>query len=190
MAESTKALQSLKQAADHAKLAMHKDGPRSFKRGQGALVKVIHKFGNGELDKDTAKKELGWRGCDVRAVARVAERNGYLAISQSEDGFIMTLTDQGTEVVKKRLAAEDRAADALFEGMSSEEKDALISLCDKISANAKDMGIDPSLIKKRYGRRCGKGCRHHEKGRHGSPKYVFVFEEGGHGHHRCHHHRH
>ncbi len=190
MAESMKALQSLKQAADHAKLAMHKDGPRNFKRGQGALIKVIHKFGNGELDKDTAKKELGWRGCDMRAVAQVAERNGYITISQPEDGFTMVLTDMGTEVVKKRLAAEDKAADALFEGMSSEEKDMLISLCEKVSANAKNMGINPSLIKKRYGRRCGKDCRHHGKGHHGSPKYVFVFEEGGHGHHRCHHHRH
>ncbi len=153
MAESTEALKKLKQAANYTKLAMRKDGPRSFKRGQGALLKVIYKFGDGKLDKDEAKKELGWRGCDVRSVARIAEKNGYLTISDSQEGFTMELSTMGTEVVKKRLEAESKAADSLFTGISDEEVEGLISVCNKISANAKALGVDYSLIQKRHGRR-------------------------------------
>ena len=39
MSESTKAIASLKKAGNYMKLAMRKNGPRSFKRGQGALIK-------------------------------------------------------------------------------------------------------------------------------------------------------
>lgn len=132
MAESSKTIASLKKAANYTKLAMHAEGPRSFKRGQGALIKVIYKFGNGALDKDAAKKELNWRGCDVRSVAKKAQKNGYLTISDAENGFQMTLTDLGTEVIKKRLAAEDKAADAILSGLSSTEKNQLVKICDKI----------------------------------------------------------
>ena len=199
MTESTKAIASLKKAANYTKLAMHQEGPRSFKRGQGALIKVIYKFGkDGVLGKDEAKKVLGWQGGDVRAVAKKAADNGYLTIGNPKDGFTMTLTPLGTEVVKKRLAAEDKAADKLFEGVTDAEKEQLISLCNKISANAEAMGADYSLIQKRRGHRHGKKCceKHggameacHHGHSHGAPKYVFVFEEG-HGHHHHHHHEH
>ncbi|WP_251212199.1 hypothetical protein [Adlercreutzia murintestinalis] len=195
MAESTKAIASLKKAANYTKLAMRAEGPRSFKRGQGALIKVIHKFGNGTLGKDEAKKALEWRGCDVRTVARKAEENGYLTISDAEEGFQMTLTKLGTEVVKKRLAAEDKAADAVLAGLTDAEKEQLVALCDKISATAEEMGIKYATIHKKRGRRCARksehagtekccrrkshGCKHHgHHGHHGAPQYVFVFENG------------
>ena len=184
MTASTKAIASLKKAANYTKLAMRKDGPRSFKRGQGALIKVIYKFGkDGTLGKDEAKKVLGWCGGDVRAVAKKAADNGYLTIASPKDGFIMTLTPVGTEVVKKRLAAEDKAADKLFAGLTDAEKDQFIALCDKISANAEAMGVDYARIQKRSGQRHGKQCcpKHHGHG-HGAPKYVFVFGDGHHHH--------
>ena len=111
MSESTKAIASLKKASNYMKLAMRKNGPRSFKRGQGALIKVIYKAGEGTLSKDDAKKVLGWRGRDVRFVAKKAADNGYLTIDKPKNGFQMTLSDLGREVIKKRLEAEDKAAD-------------------------------------------------------------------------------
>ena len=206
MAESTNAIASLKKAANYTKLAMHQEGPRSFKRGQGALIKVIYKFGNGTLGKDEAKKTLGWRGCDVRDVAKKAADNGYLTIENPEDGFTMTLTEMGTEVVKKRLQAEDKAADEVLSGLTDAEKQTLIDLCNKISDKAEEMGVDYARIQKKHGKRSGKKCcekghgeghKHCHKNHHGhghdhchghhhdSPKYVFVFEEG-----HCHHHEH
>lgn len=199
MTESTNVIASLKKAANYTKLAMHKEGPRSFKRGQGALVKVIYKFGKGTLDKDTAKKTLGWRGCDVRNVAKKAADNGYLTIADPEDGFIMTLTKMGTEVIEKRLNAEDKAADEIMGALTDAEKKTLIKLCNKISAKAEEMGVDYSTIQKKRGMRNGKRCcdkhghkccKGHKHGHHGSPKYVFVFEEGNGHHHLPHSHHH
>ncbi len=210
MTESTKTIASLKKAANYMKLTMRQEGPRSFNRGQGALLKVVHRFGKGDcLGKDEAKKVLGWRGCDVRTVAEKAADNGYLTIADPSEGFQMTLTEMGAQVVQKRLEAEDRAADAVLSGLSDAEKKKLADLCDKISKTAEEMGVDYARIQKRYGKkhgckgkgRSGKGCGcHHGHGRghehHGAPKYVFVFEEGGkhhehghgHGHGRCHRH--
>ena len=127
MSESTKAIASLKKAGNYMKLAMRKNGPRSFKRGQGALIKVIYKAGEGTLSKDDAKKALGWRGRDVRFVAKKAADNGYLTIDKPKNGFLMTLTDLGCEVIKKRLEAEDKVADEILAGLSDEEKAALIA---------------------------------------------------------------
>lgn len=206
MTESTKTIASLKKAANYTKLAMRKDGPRSFKRGQGALIKVIHKFGqNDSISKDEAKKVLGWRGCDVRDVAKKAADNGYLTIDNPKDGFQMTLTQMGAEVVQKRLQAEDKAADAVLSGLSAAEKKKLGELCDKISMTAEEMGVDYATIQKKRGRKCackeaghGKGehCKHdHGHDHDHGPKYVFVFKEGGHDHDHdhgesCKHHKH
>lgn len=192
MTESTKVIASLKKASNYTKLAMHAKGPRSFKRGQGALIKVIQKFGNGSMCKDEAKKVLGWHGCDVRAVAKIAADNGYLKIEDPKNGFQMTLTDLGKEIVAKRLEAEDKAADSILSALTDKEKAQLETLCDKISKTAEDMGIDYAKIQKRKGERCGKRCgRKHGKGhgdqkcmKHGGKghgkhdaKYVFVFKD-------------
>lgn len=202
MSESTKAIASLKKAGNYMKLAMRKNGPRSFKRGQGALIKVIYKAGEGTLSKDDAKKVLGWRGRDVRFVAKKAADNGYLTIDKPENGFQMTLTDLGREVIAKRLEAEDKAADEILAGLSDEEKAQLTQLCEKICQTAEDMGVDYSTVQKKQGRKfCkrhhgkGHGCGHHHGHgcHHGSPQYVFLFEGNGgcnHMHDHKHHHSH
>lgn len=186
MSESSKTIAALKKAANYSKLAMRKDGPRSFKRGQGALIKVIYKVGDGTLGKDEAKKTLGWRGSDVRAVARKAADNGYLTIAKPKDGFEMTLTDLGTEVIKKRLAAEDKAADAVLAALTDAEKSQLTELCGKISKNAQDMGVDYGEIQKRRGKKCG--ARKHRHHGHGT-KVVVVLGGGHHHGHGCKHER-
>lgn len=186
MSESTNAIASLKKAADLTKLAMHREGPRSFKRGQGALIKVIYEFGSGTLAKDAAKKTLGWRGCDVRDVAKKAAENGYLTIENPQDGFVMSLTELGTEVIKKRLVAEDKAADEVLGALTDEEKRTLISLCDKIRAKAEDMGISYEMIQKKRGKRCGKECSCHHRHHHGHACKKHL--DGTHEHGKCHKH--
>ncbi len=196
MTESTKALQSLKKAANYSKLTMGELGPRSYKKGQGALIKVIDKFGEkGTIDKKRLERELGWRSGEVRKVAEKAEKNGYVSIDDSGFEFTVSLTDKGSEVLQKRFAVEDNAADAVFAGLTAKEKDTLIALCDKVSATCEGLGIDYSRIEKKHRHDCAKKhegskqcCKHHDKdhgchGHHG-PKYVFVFGEEGH-HHDC-----
>lgn len=202
MAEATKAIKSLKRAANYTKLAMRDLGPRSFKKGQGALVKAVYKFGeNGTIGKGALKKVLGWKGRDVRKVAQKAQRNGYVTIEDEEMEFLVSLTEKGTEVIRKRLEAEGRAADAVMAGLTDEERDTLVALADRVSKTCEELGVDYARIKKRKGRCCRKGrraegsrrperggCRCHGRHRgHGAPRFVFVFEDGqgGRGGHGC-----
>ena len=184
MAESTKAIASLKKAANYTKLAMHEEGPRSFKRGQGALLKVAQKFGkSGSITKDEAKRVLGWRGCDVRDVAAIAEQNGYIEINDGEADAIYSLTDKGSQIIQKRLAAEDKAADAVMAGLSDKELSQLEAICEKIAKNCEDMGIDYSRIQKKAGKKHCKNRKHHDS--HDSHCHGHHHDHG-HGHH--HHH--
>ena len=112
MTESTQVLHQLKVATNYSKLAMHKCGPRSFKSGQGAMCKVLYKFGDGKLSLKKLEERLGWDGHEVIRVAEKAQENGYVCFATSKKGKLsVALTDKGTMVVEKRLAAEDRAAE-------------------------------------------------------------------------------
>ena len=112
MSESTQVLHQLKVATNYSKLAMHKCGPRSFKSGQGAMCKVLYKFGDGKLSLKKLEERLGWDGHEVIRVAEKAQENGYVCFATSKKGKLsVALTDKGTMVVEKRLAAEDRAAE-------------------------------------------------------------------------------
>lgn len=178
MAESTKAVQSLKHAANYTKLAFREFGPKSYKKGQGALLKVIHKFGeDGSIEKKKAEKTLNWRGKDLRHVAKKAEKNGYITIEDPEFAFRMMLTDKGQEIVEKRLAAEDRTADTIMGALTDEEVETLIALTDKISKTCEDLGIDYSVIEKKEGE------KHHHRGHHHDGEDC---EKHGCGHHHGH----
>lgn len=183
---ATAALHSLKRAANYSKLAFHEFGPRSYKRGQGALLKVIAKFGeNNKLNKKTAEKILDWRGNELRHIARKAEHNEYITIEDPEYQFTMTLTPKGLDVVQKRLDVENRTADAILGGLTPEEVAKLAELTDKISKTCEGLGVDYSVIKERKGsKKCCKKHHHHADGCHHGHR-------GHHDHHsgKCHHHK-
>lgn len=181
MTESTKLIQGLKKAANYSKLGMRDLGPRSYKQGQGALLKVAYKFSeDGSVCKKKLEKVLGWSGKDVRHVAKKAERNGYVTIQDPEFKFLVSLTDKGTKVVEKRMEAEDKAADAILEALSAEERQQLETITGKICKTCEELGVDYSLIRKREGGKKCKGRDHHHEGGH----------EHGHHHEHCHGHGH
>lgn len=169
MAESTLVLHQLKTAANYSKLAMHKCGPRSFKEGQGALVKVLYKFGDGKLSLAKLEEVLGWSGREVIDVAEKAQANGYVAFATSKKGKLsVKLTDKGVLVIEKRLAAEDRAAEEVLAGLSDEERACLLKLCGKVIDTCKGLGVDYRTIavKGNSDRKPGKhhGCCGHKHG--------------------------
>lgn len=194
MAESIEIIKSLKKAANYTKLGMRDLGPKSFKKGQGALIKVLYKFSDeGALCKKKLEKVLGWRGKELRRVAEKAEKNGYVTIADPQFKFEVSLTEKGTEVIKKRLSAEDRAADAILEGLTDEERQQLLTISAKISKTCEELGIDYSEIKKRRGgKHCGhgKGCGRHGHG-HGPEGHGKGCHHGhGHGSESCKRHGH
>ena len=143
MTESTQVLHQLKVATNYSKLAMHKCGPRSFKSGQGAMCKVLYKFGDGKLSLKKLEERLGWDGHEVIRVAEKAQENGYVCFATSKKGKLsVALTDKGTMVVEKRLAAEDRAADEVLEGLTDKERECLLKLTGKVIESCKAMGVD------------------------------------------------
>lgn len=197
MEEASKAIQSLKRASNYTKLAFHEFGPKSYKRGQGALLKVVYKFGeNGSITKKTAEKILNWRGKDLRSIAKKAEKNGYVTIDDPDFKFNMSLTEKGKEVIAKRLDAEDRTADTILEGLTDDEVKQLIAITDKISKTCEGLGIDYSVIEKKEGSKCCKKFHKHHHGGcgHGHDHHGKMHghrHEGGvgcHKHHHCHHH--
>ena len=61
MTDSSKLIHDLKHAANYAKLGMRDLGPRSFKKGQGALIKVVYKFSeDGTVCKEKARTCATW----------------------------------------------------------------------------------------------------------------------------------
>ena len=168
MAESTQVLAQLKKAANYSKLAFHKDGPKSYVKGQGALTKTLVKFGeDGALGADELAKTLGWPTEAVADVARIAQENGYVLVEPTDGAERVAITDKGREVVEKRFAAEDRVADEILQELSDEEKEQLAALCGKIIERCQEMGVDYSLIKKRRGKcahRSGKPGKRCKKG--------------------------
>ena len=73
---------------------------------------MLYKFGDGKLSLKKLEERLGWDGHEVIRVAEKAQENGYVCFATSKKGKLsVALTDKGTMVVEKRLAAEDRAAE-------------------------------------------------------------------------------
>ncbi len=177
MTRSGKVLHQLKVASNYSKLAFHKDGPRSFKRGQGALLKVAYKFGKkGTISFRKLCKTLGWDCDEVRDTAKIAQENGYITLGKTKKGKnAVCLTAKGVEVVEKRLAAEDRAADEIMRDVTDEEREALLAITGKIIANCQAMGVDYRVIRVKP---------------NGSRKAHIAEWGGGHGHagHRKHGH--
>lgn len=166
MTQSTEVLAALKRAGNYSKLAMHNEGPRSFKRGQGALIKVVGKFGDkkGISDKKLCHT-LGWGCHETMAVAKKAADNGYVDITKKGDSkHRISLTKTGKQILKKRMAAEDRAADAVCSYLTDQEKEQLVALCAKVNEACEDMGVDYAEIKKRPHRH--HGHRVHRFGHH------------------------
>ena len=81
MTEAMKTLAQLKKASKLTRLAFHKNGPKSFKRGQGALLKFLLED-DGATQRDLVKK-LGVDRRELKGIVKKAERNGY-AFDHSE----------------------------------------------------------------------------------------------------------
>ncbi|MEC4272783.1 MarR family winged helix-turn-helix transcriptional regulator [Adlercreutzia sp. R25] len=188
MTKSTELLAELKRAANYSKLAMHNEGPRSFKKGQGALLKVVYKFGDAKKGLSAKKlaHALGWHGRETMMVAKKAADSGYVTIARKPSGkHVVKITDEGARIMEKRMAAEDRAADAVFDYLTDDEKDQLAALCAKVIDCCEDMGIDYAEIEKRPKSGCGCGGRGHHRGHrfgHHHPRaqeqHIHVYHHG------------
>ena len=145
MNQASQTLAQLKKASKLVRLAFHKNGPKSYKRGQGAL-----------LNARELVKILGLNRSELKDIVKKAERNGYVTIedAEGERTYAVKLTDEGREVAQKRVAANDKTADDIIGCLSEEEIAQLNAITEKLILSMKDKGING----KKKGRKAHECC--------------------------------
>ena len=153
MNEATATLAQLKKASKLTRLAFRKNGPKSYKRGQGALMNAL--LANDGVTQRELVKILGWDRSALKDTVKKAERNGYVTIGDHEDKhtYTVSLTDEGKKIAEKRVAANDKTAEEILECLSAEEVAQLNAITEKLILGIKDKGVN--------GKRKGRKAHHH-----------------------------
>ena len=161
MNEATATLAQLKTASKLTRLAFRKNGPKSYKRGQGALMNAL--LANDGATQRELVKILGWDRSALKDTVKKAERNGYVTIGDHEDKhtYTVSLTDEGKKIAEKRVAANDKTAEEILECLSAEEVAQLNAITEKLILVIKDKGVNGKK-KGRKAHHCH-GHRHHRR---------------------------
>ncbi len=156
MNDYSKTLVKYKKAGKLIRLAQRKNGPKSYKRGQGALLRVL-------LDNDGATQRelvavLGMSRGTLKGIVRKAERNGYVTIKDAGEKkvYAVKLTEEGKKLAEKHEAAQDKTAEKILSALSADERAQLDAITEKLIVGLKDSGIDGK----------GKGRKVHRKHKH------------------------
>lgn len=163
MSQATKTLKQLRKATELTNRAMHKNGPKSYKMGVGALLKVLHKAG-GELNSRDLIEKLSYDRAKLKDIARKAERCGFATIEKADakKTYVVKLTDEGEKLAEKRCAAQDKAAAEILAPLSAEEIEQLNALTEKLILSAKDQGAHGKRKGgKKHHKHCKKHCKKH-----------------------------
>ena len=155
MNDSAKTLAKMKKAGKLIRLSQRKNGPKSYKRGQGALLRVLLE-NDGATQRDLVVA-LGMNRAALKDIVRKAKRNGYVTIEKADEKklYAVKLTDEGRKLAEKREGAQDKTADQILSALSADEIAQLDAICEKLIVSCKDAGIDGKK----------KGRKHHRKGR-------------------------
>ena len=141
MNEAAKSLAQMKKATKLVRLAFRKNGPTSFKRGQGALLQALL-ADNGATQRDLTKT-LGMNRSNLKDVVKKAERNGYVTIESVDQPrtYAVKLTELGRELAEKRAEANDKTAEEIISCLSAEEVAQLDAITEKLILAMKEKGI-------------------------------------------------
>lgn len=141
MNEAAKSLAQLKKANKLVRLAFHKNGPKSYKRGKGALLRAL--LENDGATQRELVKTLGINRSNLKDVVKKAQRNEYVTIESVDEPrtYAVKLTDLGRELAEKRVAANDRTADEILSCLTAEEVKQLDAITEKLIVAMKEKGI-------------------------------------------------
>lgn len=160
MSQATQAISQLKKASALVNRTFHKNGPKSYKDGQGALLKVLHQAESKKIDRETLVDTLGFDRRELKNVIRKAERNSFVTIENTEETYEVTLTEAGIELAEKRCAAQTEVAEKILSCLTEEEVAQLNAITEKIIISCKDAGAHG---KQKSGKKhhCRKHCKRH-----------------------------
>ncbi len=153
MTEATATLAQLKKANKLMRLAFRKNGPKSFKRGQGALLNAL--LANDGATQRELVKTMGMDRSDLKGIVKKAERNDYVTFEDvdAERTYSVKLTEEGRKLAEKRVVANDKTAEDILDCLSDEEIAQLNAITEKLIVSLKSKGVNG--MKK--GRKTG-GC--------------------------------
>ena len=157
MSGALKTLNKMKKANKLTQLYFRKNGPRSYKRGIGALLIAL------EAEGSATQRDLvvatGLSRANLKDVVKKAVRKGYDTIEGAEGKktYTVALTEEGKAVAAKRVAAQEKAANKFAETLTADELAALDAICEKLIIAAKGDGVSG----KKKGRKFHKKCRKH-----------------------------
>lgn len=160
MTQATQAIAQLKKASTLVNRTFHKNGPKSYKDGQGALLKVLHQTEGKKATRDELIETLSFDRRTLKNSVRKAERNGFVTVEGIEDSYEVTLTEAGTELAEKRCAAQTKVAEEILSCLTEEEVAQLNAITEKIIVSCKDAGAHG---KRKGGKKhhCRKHCKRH-----------------------------
>ena len=141
MNDAARTLSQFKKANKLVRLAFRKNGPKSYRRGQGALLRVLLE-NDGQTQRDLTKK-LGMNRSSLKDIVKKAERNGYVSIVDTGKprSYAVKLTDMGSELAKKRSVANDATAEDILSCLTEEEVRQLDAISEKLIVAMKEKGI-------------------------------------------------
>lgn len=144
MNEAIKTLAQLKKASKLTRLAFHKNGPKSYKRGQGALLNALLEAETAETTQRDLVKIIGLDRRNLKSVVKKAERNGYVTIedTDAERTYAVKLTEEGKQVAEKRAAAHAATAEDILSALSDEEIAQLNAITEKLIVSIKEKGVN------------------------------------------------
>ena len=142
MTTRVEAVKSLRKASKLVRLSFRENGPRSFKRGTGALLSVLNESETA-VSRDELTVALGATRVALKDIVRKAQRAGYVTVITDTEGngYTIELTDLGKEVAAKRAAAMDKAAENALSCLTDEEVEQFAALNEKISLALHEQGI-------------------------------------------------
>lgn len=146
----------MKKAGKLARLAQRKCGPKSYKRGQGALLRCLLNNDGATQSELTAK--LGLNRAMLKDIALKAKRNGYVVIeNKGKKSYALHLTDEGRALAEKHEKAQGKVDDMILAPLSADEREQLDAINEKLIVGLKEAGING----KKKGRKAHK--KHHHK---------------------------
>lgn len=164
MSKATRSLKQLKKASSLVNRTFRKNGPKSYRKGQGALIKYLHCKG-GELTRDELVEGLSFDRHTLKRVVRKAQRAGYAEMIKPEGvrGYSVKITKVGDDLAEKRCAAHDAVAENIMAALTPEEIDQLNALTEKIILSCKEQGAHGkrknTVSHRRKNKRCCKKRR-------------------------------
>lgn len=171
MNDSAQTLAKMKKASKLVRLRQHHDGPKSYKRGQGALLRALLDA-DGTATQRELTATLGLNRKMLKDIVRKAQRNDYVTIEDAEGKktYAVKLTDEGRAVAEKHEKAQDKLAEEILGALTEEERAQLDAISDKLIVACKEVGVDGK--KKghkahKHGHRHGHGHGHGHGHRHG-----------------------